>query len=217
MADPALRAKLTPSFEIGCKRILLSDDYTIRLQRPNVKLITGGVRVLESGAIVTDDGARYPVDTIVMATGFAVTNHPIVQRVFGRDSRCLADHWSSGPQTHLGITISGFPNLFLIAGPNTGIGHTSLLYMIEAQLNFIVDAVRWMRDSGAAAIEPKASVCAEFAAEMERRLATSVWNAGRCRSWYLDASGRNTTMWPGFTWEYAFAPAGSTPRSMWCA
>ncbi len=203
VADPTLRAQLTPSFEIGCKRILLSDDYYLALQQANVKLITRSVRELESGAIVTDDGQRHEVDTIVLATGFAVTNHPITRHVFGRDGRSLAEHWSHGPQTHLGITAAGFPNLFLIAGPNTGIGHTSLLYMIEAQLEFIVGATRWMRDSGVVALEPKAIVCAEFAAEMERRLATSVWNAGRCRSWYLDSSGRNTTMWPGFTWEYA--------------
>src|SRR5690606_791108 len=145
--------------------------------------------------IRTADGREHPVETIVFATGFKVIDHPMLQRIFGRDGRSAAEHWVNGPRCYLGTTAHGFPNLFILAGPHTGIGHTSLVFMIECQIRYIIGALRWMERSNVAAIEPSAETCEAFAAEMERRLANSVWNAGGCRSWYVGESGRNSTIW----------------------
>jgi cation diffusion facilitator CzcD-associated flavoprotein CzcO len=201
--DPALRAKVMPDYRPGCKRLLPSDDWYPALQRPNVELVTEKIVAIGPDHIVTADGERTPADTIVFATGFRVTDNPMPQRVRGRDGRSLAEHWSArGMRAYLGTTVSGFPNLFLLAGPNTGIGHTSLVVMIEAQLGYVSAALTFMRRAGVAAVDLRRPVLDAWSDEMRRKAAPTVWNTGGCASWYLDAEGRNTTMWPDYTFRF---------------
>jgi cation diffusion facilitator CzcD-associated flavoprotein CzcO len=199
--DAALRARLTPSYTIGCKRILLSDDFYPALSQPNVTLETGGIREVRPHSVVTADGREIPVDTIICATGFHVTDMPAAGSVRGRDGRTLAEAWRQGPEAYLGTTVLGFPNLFVQIGPNTGLGHNSMIYMIESQLTYILGALRLMERHGLGAVEVRPSVQTAYNRELQQRLAGSVWNSG-CQSWYLHASGRNSSIWPGQTWEY---------------
>jgi cation diffusion facilitator CzcD-associated flavoprotein CzcO len=202
VADPELRARLTPSFALGCKRILLSNDYYRALTQPNTELVTAGIRTVGPHGITTDDGVDHPLDAIILATGFAVTDHPIARIIHGVGGRSLHDAWQAGQRAYLGTTVPGFPNLFMLMGPNTALGHSSVVYMLESQINYIASAVQQMDRYDLGAVDVMPSAAAAFAEEMHDRLARSVWNSGGCRSWYLDAQGRNTTMWPGFLLEY---------------
>jgi cation diffusion facilitator CzcD-associated flavoprotein CzcO len=201
--DPDLLERVMPDYRPGCKRLLPSDDWYPAIQRPNVDLVTEKIVEIAPDRIVTADGSELPVDTIVLATGFRVTDNPVAQLVRGRDGRSLAQHWSSGGvRAYLGATVTGFPNLFMLGGPNTGIGHTSLVYMIEAQLAYVVDAVRVMQGRGASSVELRPGVFDAWTDEMRAKAAPTVWNTGGCGSWYLDAEGRNTTMWPDYTFRF---------------
>jgi cation diffusion facilitator CzcD-associated flavoprotein CzcO len=205
--DPELRAKLTPTYRLGCKRVLLASDYYPALVQPNVEVVTDRIVELTRDAIVTEDadGARreHPVDTIVFGTGFHATDQPIAERIRGADGRSLAQHWSERSMSALhGVTVAGFPNLFLLVGPNTAVGHTSIVLMIEAQAGYVADALRRMDADGIAAIEPTPTAERAYADRMGRELAGTVWNSGGCASWYLDDHGRNTTLWPTFTFRY---------------
>ncbi len=192
--DPALRAKLTPGYAVGCKRILMSDDYYAALQRDNVELVVDGVSEVRERSIVDGAGVARDVDVIVLATGFRVTDPPMARTVFGRDGRTLKERWGDTPFAHVGTTIPGFPNFFLLQGPNTGLGHTSVLTMIEAQLDHVVDAVGHIAAHGA--IEPTEEATARFLADVDNKMRGTVWVSGGCSSWYLDGSGRNSTLWP---------------------
>ncbi|MDB4947468.1 MAG: FAD-dependent pyridine nucleotide-disulfide oxidoreductase [Gemmatimonadetes bacterium] len=200
--DAALRARLTPDFTMGCKRVLLSSDYLPALTRPNVELVTDAIAEVREHSIVTADGVERPVDAIVLGTGFRPTDPPLAPRVHGRGGRTLADAWAGSPQAHAGTTVVGFPNLFIVLGPNTGLGHTSVVYMIEAQLDHVLGAMRHMASAGVDAIEPRADAQAAFVAALDRRMRGTVWTSGGCASWYLDATGRNSTLWPDFTWRF---------------
>ena len=200
--DAALRAKLTPSYAIGCKRVLVSDDYLPALTLPNVELVTERIAEVRANSIVTDDGAERFVDAIILGTGFRVTDPPLARLVRGRDGRSLAEVWQGSPRAHLGTTVAGFPNLFIMLGPNTGLGHTSVVLMIEAQIEHLVAALRFMRRRGATSIEPRAEAQSAFVGAVERRMRGTVWVAGGCASWYLDRTGRNSTLWPGSTWSF---------------
>jgi len=197
--DPVLRAKLTPDYALGCKRVLLSDDYYPSLLRDNVEVVTDGIAEVRARSIVSTDGTEREVDTIIFGTGFKATDPPIAHHVRGRDGRTLAEAWDGSPKAHLGTTVAGFPNFFMLQGPNTGLGHTSVIVMIEAQIEYLVKALRHLRARGAATLEPTAEAQAAFVAEVDAKLAGSVWMKGGCRSWYVDATGRNSTLWPGFT------------------
>ncbi len=199
--DTALRAQLTPRYTMGCKRILLSDDFYPALTQPNVELVTDRIREIRATGVVTDDGVERPADTIILATGFHVTDMPAAQFVRGRDGQTLADAWRAGPQAYLGATVHGFPNLFLLIGPNTGLGHTSMIYMIESQLNYILDCLRLMDRQRIHAVEVRPEAQAAFNDEVQQRMQGTVWVSG-CASWYLDAHGRNSTLWPGWTWDF---------------
>jgi cation diffusion facilitator CzcD-associated flavoprotein CzcO len=202
IADPALRAKVTPDYVVGCKRVLLSNDYYPALTQPNVSLVTEAVREVTPGGLVTADGVAHAADVIVWATGFKPFEVFSGIAVTGRDGRRLDAEWSDhGPQTLLGVSAAGFPNLFFLMGPNTGLGHNSMIFMIESQIAHVMDALAALDSTGAAAIEPRGDAQAAFADEIAERLRQSVWGSG-CRSWYVGADGRNFTTWPGFTFEY---------------
>lgn len=199
--DPALRAKLAPRYTMGCKRILLSDDFYPALTQHNVEVVTDRIREVRASSVVTEDGMERPVDTIICATGFHVTDMPAAERVHGREGRALAEAWREGPRAYLGTTVAGFPNLFLLIGPNTGLGHNSMVYMIESQLAYILDCLRIMDRQRLQAVEVRPEAQKGFNDELQRRMRGTVWATG-CASWYLDARGRNSTLWPGFTREY---------------
>ena len=201
--DPELRARITPEYTPGCKRLLPSNDWLPALQQPNVDLATEKIIEVTPTGLVTADGVEHEVDTIIFGTGFRVTDNPVAERVVGKDGKSLAAHWADdGQQAYLGTTVDRFPNLFLLAGPNTGIGHTSLVVMIEAQLAYLVDALRTMERTGAASVEVRRTVIDAFNADVQRKAAPTVWNSGGCASWYLDANGRNTTIWPDHTYKF---------------
>ena len=202
VADAELRARLTPRYAIGCKRILISNDYLPALTKPNVDVVASGISRLGPHWAQAADGTRRDVDTVIFGTGFHVTDMPMPSWIRGRDSRTLADVWSGGAQAHRGTTVAGFPNLFILVGPNTGLGHTSLIYMIESQVAYIMDALRYLQRTGAAAVEVRPEAQLAYNQDVQRRMARTVGTTGGCTSWYLDAHGRNTTLWPTFTWRF---------------
>ncbi len=202
VSDPQLRRRLTPDYRLGCKRILISDDYLPALCQPNVELITGGVREVRPRSIIGGDGVEREVDTIICGTGFQATSPRSAEYIRGLGGVRLGDAWRSGMSAYLGTTIAGFPNAFMITGPNTGLGHSSMVYMIESQIAYIMDALRTMDRLGVDAIDVRPEVQDAYNEELQRRLARTVWSSGGCKSWYLDASGRNTTLWPSFTFRF---------------
>jgi cation diffusion facilitator CzcD-associated flavoprotein CzcO len=201
VSDPDLRSKLTPSFRFGCKRILLSDDYYPALTRPNVELVTERIEEVRAGSIVTADGVNHAVDTIIFGTGFQAAEPPVARMIFGRDGRTMREHWSEGAEAYLGTSVPRFPNLFMITGPNTGLGHTSMIFMMESQFNYIVDALEQMKTGGLSSVDVRSDVVSEYNQRLQSKLERSVWNSG-CSSWYLDSHGHNATMWPDFTWRF---------------
>ena len=200
--DPALRAKLTPDYTIGCKRILLSNTYYPALAQPNAEVVASPLREVRGSTIVTADGTEREVDAIIFGTGFHVTDMPIGQRLTGADGRTLAEHWKDGMAALRGTAVDGFPNLLMLIGPNTGLGNSSMILMIESAVNYAADYLRTLDRTGAAALVPKSSAVREWNDELQRRMTRTVWNTGGCVSWYLDANGRNTTLWPGTTGAY---------------
>ncbi len=199
--DPELRRALTPDYRLGCKRILIANDYYPALGRPNVELVTSGIAEVRAASIVTHDGRERPVDALIYGTGFRATE-PIAPTVIrGAGGVTLDDAWRSGISSYLGITVSGFPNLFLISGPNTGLGHTSVVFMAEAQVNYIMQCLRALQRRRARALEVLPRAQSRFDRWVQRRMARTVWASG-CKSWYLDARGVNVTLWPSFTVSY---------------
>jgi cation diffusion facilitator CzcD-associated flavoprotein CzcO len=207
VADPALRAKLTPDYTLGCKRVLLSNDWYPALQRPNVTLVTEGIREVRADAVVTSDGAVRPADALVFATGFHATENPVATRIRGRGGRTLADAWRDGEEAFRGTLVHGFPNLSLVVGPNTGLGHSSMVYIIEAQVDYIVRLLGFARDRGAEVVEVTEAAQARYNRDLQARLAGSVWATG-CQSWYRHRSGKITVLWPGSTIGFRWALRG---------
>jgi cation diffusion facilitator CzcD-associated flavoprotein CzcO len=200
--DPALRARLTPNYRIGCKRILISDEYYPALVQANVEVVTDSIAAITPRGIVTTDGVERELDTIILGTGFHVTDMPVAHWIHGGDGRTLADTWDGSAQAYLGSAVAGFPNLFLLVGPNTGLGHNSIVFMIESQLHYLMEGLRFMQRGGLDVIEVREQVQRDYNSELQRRLQGTVWTSGGCVSWYLDEHGRNTTIWPGSTWPY---------------
>jgi cation diffusion facilitator CzcD-associated flavoprotein CzcO len=203
VGDPVLREQLTPRYEIGCKRILMSNEYFPALQQPNAELITDAIAAITPGGVVTSDGAEHAADVIVWGTGFRVTDMPYVEWIHGSDGRSLGDVWRErGMQGLRGTTIAGFPNLFMLVGPNTGLGHNSIVFMIESQLAYVMGALAAMDAEGAVALDTRPDAQAAFNETVQKRMRNTVWTKGGCASWYLDAHGRNTTLWPGTSWSF---------------
>jgi cation diffusion facilitator CzcD-associated flavoprotein CzcO len=198
IADPKLRAALTPKYQIGCKRILLSDDFYPALKRPHVELVTENIAEVRERSIVTQDGVERPVDVLIYGTGFHVTDQFIGMRLVGRGGIEIHDAWRNGMSAYLGVTVSGFPNFFILLGPNTGLGHNSVVLMIEAQVGYVINCLKLMRERKVGAMEVRAESQRHFAADIRDRMARTVWQSGGCRSWYQDThTGENTTLWPG--------------------
>jgi cation diffusion facilitator CzcD-associated flavoprotein CzcO len=206
ISDPALREKLQPKYRMGCKRVLLSDAYYPALTRSNVELVTNRIERATPEGIVTADGLVRPVDVIVYATGFRPFDQSAEITVSGRDGRVLSEEWDNGPQAYRGVAVKGFPNYFLIMGPNSGLGHSSILLMIESQVNYVLQCLAWLESGRTDAVEVRPEVQDEFNERLERARQHTVWKdsnqAGGCSSWYVHSSGRNTAMWPGFASSY---------------
>lgn len=201
ISDRRLRRKVTPDYTIGCKRILPSNQWYPALTRPDVELVTEGVEEIRERSIVSSDGTERPVDTIIFGTGFHVTDMPAAAHIRGRAGKRLSDVFAGSPQAHLGTTVTGFPNMFLLLGPNTGLGHTSMVYMIESQLNYVMDALRHMDERGFRTLEVRRDTQNVFVRGVDAQNEGTVWNSG-CASWYLDENGRNATLWPDWTWRF---------------
>ena len=203
VADPTLRAALTPRYQIGCKRILLSDDFYPIFKRRNVKLITERIAEVREHSVVTQDGAERLVDVLIYGTGFHVTEQFIGMKLFGRNGLEIHDAWRNGLSAYLGVTVSGFPNFFMLLGPNTGLGHNSVVLMIEAQVRYVIKCLKLMRKRNISAMEVRAESQKHFAANLRDHMARTVWQSGGCRSWYQDThTGENTTLWPGSVIQY---------------
>jgi cation diffusion facilitator CzcD-associated flavoprotein CzcO len=207
---PELRRKLTPSFQFGCKRILVSDDYWASFERENVELVTEPIAEIRREGIETRDGRLHEVDAIVLATGFAVSLARAPFPITGRGARTLDQAWQQGAVAYKGMTVSGFPNWFILMGPNTGPGHTSVLVFTEAQIEHAVQAIRKIRDEGLRYVDVRQEVQDRYNAGIQARMPHMVWHT--CKSWYLSPDGSNHALYPGFAAEYALRARRFRPR-----
>jgi cation diffusion facilitator CzcD-associated flavoprotein CzcO len=199
--DPGLRARLTPDYPIGCKRVLLSNDFYPALNRSNVALVTDAVKEVKEDCILTSKMAAYPVDAILLGTGFQASEFLAPMRIRGRNGRDLNEVWRGGAKAYLGITVAGFPNLFILYGPNTNLGHNSIVYMLESQFTYVISAIQFMKDREDCAVDVRPEVMDRFHRKLERQMRRTVWAKG-CTSWYKTAEGKVTNNWPGFTFVY---------------
>lgn len=203
VSDPVLKAALTPAFEIGCKRILISNTYYPAIAADNVDLVTDPISAITPTGIVTADGTEREIDVLIVATGFHTTDLPIADHIVGRYGKTLAETWADGGMAaYKGTTVHGFPNLFFIVGPNTGLGHSSMVHIIESQVTYIRACLQAMRSEGYAAIEPTRDAQEQWNDDIQRRMRPTVWNTGGCASWYLDEHGKNTVLWPRSTFAF---------------
>jgi cation diffusion facilitator CzcD-associated flavoprotein CzcO len=201
VADPALRAKLRPTFQFGCKRMLISDDYWPTFERPNVELVTEPIAEVRAHAVVTADGREHPVDAIVLATGFALSITTAPFPIHGLGGTTLAEAWRAGAVAYKGVAVSGFPNYFLMMGPNTGPGHTSVLVYTESQIRYILQAIRTLVGENLKYVNVRRDVQDAYNAALQRRMQHMVWSTG-CSSWYLSPDGENHSLFPGLASEY---------------
>jgi cation diffusion facilitator CzcD-associated flavoprotein CzcO len=201
ISDPELLRKATPDYTIGCKRILPSNRWYPALGEPNVELVTEPIAEVRGSSIVTRDGTECEVDAIILGTGFQVTEMPAARLLHGRDGTNLREAWGETPEAYLGATVPGFPNLFILLGPNTGLGHNSMVFMIESQIAYVLDALRQLDEHGSDTAELRPEVLRAYNADLDRRLEGTVWNTG-CSSWYFDEGGRNAALWPDWTWRF---------------
>lgn len=202
--DPELRRRVTPDYRMGCKRILMSNRWYPMLERPNVRLVTEAIERIEPTGIRTRDGELHAVDAIVLATGFQAADAAAPFPVQGRGGAQLETLWATDAMAYKGTTVTSFPNLFLIVGPNTGLGHSSMIFMIESQVAYISSALGAMQREDLASVEVRPEALEAWNADIQRRLGRTVWETG-CAAWYRSASGRNTTLWPGYTWQFRLA------------
>ena len=201
--DPALVAKLTPNYQIGCKRLLFSPTYYPALARPNAEVITDGIAEVRPGSIVAVDGTERAVDVIIYGTGFHVFDRFDSLDVRGADGESLVQRrHTHGAQAHLGVNVAGVPNAFCLMGANTGITHNSIVFMIEQQIKLALRAMDGMQRRAAASIRVRQDVQDRFNEDIQRRLGKRVWSTAGCTNWFVDDKGVNGVLWPGFTWQY---------------
>jgi cation diffusion facilitator CzcD-associated flavoprotein CzcO len=201
--DPELRARLTPDYRLGCKRVLQSNTYYPTYLRDNVELNTDGVAEIVADGVIDAEGVKHEADIIIWGTGFHVIDAFDYLDIKGRDGRDLATQFKEGGvETYLGMAISGFPNLYFMLGPNTALGHNSVVFMIEQQTKYIIRMLDAMRERGAAAAEATLEAQTDFNTEVQRLVEKGIWTQGGCTSWYLDSHGKNRTIWPKFTFQY---------------
>ena len=204
ISDPVLRAKVTPDYTIGCKRIILSDTLYPALCRDNVSLHdkTQGIKEITETGIITQDGENLKLDLIVYSTGYDATDGVISYPVIGREKKRLEDFWQEYPRAYLGTSAPGFPNLFIVTGPNTGIGHTSAIVVIEAQMNYMISSIKSLSANNNKVIEVKADAENRYTQHIHKEMAKTVWKSGGCNSWYQSKSGHVIAMFPGFSFTY---------------
>jgi cation diffusion facilitator CzcD-associated flavoprotein CzcO len=200
--DPELVAKLTPNFTIGCKRILLSSNYYPALNQPNVEVLATGVTEIGERSVIGSNGEEREVDVIVLGTGFKVNDLPIAHGLHGSGGQTLAEVWNGSMEAYRGATIPGFPNFFFILGPNTGLGHSSMIFMAEAAGAYVADALEQMERGNLATVEVRPERFRRWNEGIQKRMPPTVWTKGGCASWYLDEHGRNRTLWPDFTFKF---------------
>lgn len=215
VANPELRRKVTPDYAFGCKRILLSDDFYPALCRSNVSLVTESIREVTEDSILTAEGQQRPVDAIIFGTGFQTRDlvpHGVVRGVGGVE---LHERWPNGPEAFLGVSVAGFPNLFFLLGPNTGLAHNSMVYMIEAQVRYVLGSLSAMKRAGWSRVDVRPEAQRRFNESLQSRMKRTIWSSG-CQSWYLNEQGRNTLLWPGFTFNYRRLTSRFRPRYYVC-
>lgn len=201
--DPELRRKLTPDYEFGCKRALISNDFYPAVSQPNVEVLTEGLVEVRGNFVVGADGSEREVDAIILGTGFDVTNLPGTKIFNGRGGVNMKEMWSGAPSANRTTTVAGFPNVFVLGGPNFATGHMSVVEMFEHQFVYVLDALKKVERHGLASVEVRPEALARFNADLDRKMAKTVWMKGGCDSWYIDASGRNSTLWPDWTFAHA--------------
>ncbi len=202
ISDPELREQVTPTFAFGCKRVLISNDYYRALDRDNVELVTDGVERVTERGIVGADGTEHEADVVVFGTGFRPTDLLTPLEIHGRGGVDVNEAWGEGVEAHRGTTVAGFPNLFILVGPNTGLAHTSMILMIESQIEYVLGGLRALRVNGAGSLDVRPDAQRAYNARIQSKLDKAVWSQGGCSSWYLDANGRNRTLWPSFTFAF---------------
>ncbi len=198
--DPELRRKLTPNYVIGCKRVLQSNDWYPALAQANVEVVASGLREVRGKTLIATDGSSREVDVIILGTGFEIAEPPIAKRVHGRDGRSMAEVWQGSPEGYMGTMVAGCPNGFLMFGPNIAVSSSAFL-IIEAQLAYIIDALKQARAQGITTIEANPTRISDFNARVQAALKDTVWNSGGCTSYFIDSNGRNSTVWPWSTLE----------------
>jgi len=201
VSDPGLRARLTPDYPFGCKRVLLTDDWFGTVLRDNVELVSEGIREVRERCIVTEDGRQHEADLIIFGTGFAATEFLAPMRVRGLGGLALEEVWRRGAEAYLGICVSGFPNLFMLYGPNTNLGHNSIIYMLESQFRYVLACLETLERQRLRYLDVRLEAQRRFNADLQARLERTVWGRG-CSSWYLNAEGRNTNNWSSYTFRY---------------
>lgn len=199
--DPQKLRHLIPDYKIGCKRILISNDWYPAVDQPHVNLVTRGIEGVVEDGIITSDGALHKVDAIIVGTGFAASEFLSPMEITGRKGVSLNQAWANGTEAYKGITVSGFPNLFMLYGPNTNLAHNSIVYMLESQVRYVLSCIETLRAQPGIAMDVKPDRLRNFSATIQQKLQHSVWESG-CQSWYLDKHGKNTVNWPGFTFTY---------------
>jgi cation diffusion facilitator CzcD-associated flavoprotein CzcO len=202
ISDPELLRKASPDYTIGCKRIVPSNRWYAALARPNVELVTGALQEVRTRSVLDSQGEEREVDAIILGTGFHVTDMPAAYQVRGRAGASLEEVWRGSPRAYLGTSIPEFPNFFMLLGPNTGLGHGSMVYMIESQIEHVRNAIASLERSGAATIEVRSDAHEAFNRVLDARMRGTVWDLGGCSSFYLDRTGRNATLWPDWTWRF---------------
>ena len=202
--DPVLQKKLTPDYTPGCKRIIISDDFYPALAMPHVNVVSEGIECITPNGVRSKDGVEHHLDALVCATGFYAAESPAPFPIHGLNGRELNQVWGDAAQGYRGTTVSGFPNFFMIVGPNTGLGHTSMVLMIESQAQYVLGAIQHIRRSGVKYVDVLPEHQERYNADLQKRLAQMVWAKGGCVSWYNTSAGRNTTLWPASTFAFRF-------------